>query len=131
MKNELLKIQGMIHEIRGYKAMIDSDLAVLYGVEVRTLNQAVKRNISRFPTDFMFQLTADEWKNLRSQFVIFKNDTRKFKPYVFTEHGILMLSSVLNSEQSHRTTQTNQTYRLLYRINTMCKSLPCAGRKDF
>ena len=100
MKNELARIQKIIYEIRGHKVMLDSDLAALYEVEVRTLNQAVKRNISRFPADFMFQLSEEEWKNLRSQFVIFKNDARKFKPHVFTEHGILMLSSVLNSDKA-------------------------------
>ena len=84
----------------GLKVMLDSDLAALYEVEVKVLNQAVKRNIARFPKDFMFQLTADEWQNLRSQFVTFKNDVRKYKPHVFTEHGILMLSSVLNSENA-------------------------------
>jgi len=61
---------------------------------------AVKRNIDRFPFDFMFQLTGDEWNVLRSQFVTFSNDTRKYKPFVFTEHGILMLSSVLNSDKA-------------------------------
>jgi hypothetical protein len=80
--------------------MLDSDLAVLYEVELRSLNQAVRRNIGRFPPDFMFQLTDDEWKNLRSQIVIFSKDARKFKPYVFTEHGILMLSSVLNTDRA-------------------------------
>jgi hypothetical protein len=100
MKNAMAKIQGMIYEIRGHKVMLDSDLAELYEVEPRTLNQAVKRNIGRFPKDFMFQLTDEEWKNQRSQFVIFKNDTRKYKPYAFTEHGILMLSSVLNSQKA-------------------------------
>ena len=98
MKKELEKIQGMIYEIRDQRVMLDSDLAALYDVEVKVLNQAVKRNIPRFPVDFMFQLTDEEWKNLRSQFVTFKNATRKYKPHVFTEHGILMLSSVLNSE---------------------------------
>jgi len=100
MKNAMAKIKGMIYEIRGHKVMLDSDLAGLYEVEPRTLNQAVKRNIGRFPKDFMFQLTDEEWKNQRSQFVIFKNDTRKYKPYAFTEHGILMLSSVLNSQKA-------------------------------
>ena len=100
MKNESAKIQNIIYEIRGSKVMLDSDLAALYNVEVKVLNQAVKRNISRFPSDFMFQLTAEEWKNLRSQFVTFKNDTRKYKPHAFTEHGILMLSSVLNSDKA-------------------------------
>jgi len=77
--------------------MLDSDLADLYGVELKVLNQAVKRNISRFPADFMFKLTDEEWNNQRSQFVTFNKDIRKYKPYAFTEHGILMLSSVLNS----------------------------------
>jgi hypothetical protein len=85
MATELSQIQNMIYEIRGQKIMLDSDLAALYGVELRSLNQAVKRNIGRFTSDFMFQLTQDEWKFLRSQFVIFGNDTRKYKPYAFTE----------------------------------------------
>jgi len=80
--------------------MLDSNLAALYGIELKSMNQAVKRNNRRFPPDFMFQLTAEEWKNLRSQIVTFNKDTRKYKPYVFTEHGILMLSSVLNSERA-------------------------------
>ena len=100
MKKELVKIQKMIHEIRAQKVMLDRDLAELYAVELRVLNQAVKRNIERFPVDFMFQLTAEEWKNLRSQFVIFNKDIRKYRPFVFTEHGILMLSSVLNSNKA-------------------------------
>ena len=92
----------MIHEIRGYKVILDSDLANLYGVELRTLNQAVKRNIERFPADFMFQLTQDEWGFLRSQFVISKNSQggRRYAPFVFTEQGVSMLSSVLNSERA-------------------------------
>ena len=82
MKGELVKIQNMIHEIRGQKVMFDSDLAQLYEVELRVLNQAVKRNIERFPADFMFQLTTEEWKNQRSQFVIFalNNLIRQPKP---------------------------------------------------
>ena len=90
----------MIYEIRGQKIMLDSDLAALYEVETFNLNKAVKRNIERFPNDFMFQLTKDEWENL-----IFQNGIsskqhggRRFMPYVFTEHGVLMLSNVLNSE---------------------------------
>jgi len=80
--------------------MLDRDLAALYEVELKVMNQAVKRNIGRFPSDFMFQLTDTEWSNLRSQIVTFNNDTRKYKPYAFTEHGILMLSSVLNSDKA-------------------------------
>jgi len=100
MNNKLLPIQNMIYEIRGQKVMLDSDLAELYGIEIKVMNQAVKRNISRFPDDFMFQLTDEEWKNQRSQIVTFKNDTRKYKPYAFTEHGILMLSSIINSSRA-------------------------------
>jgi len=100
MANKLAKIQNMIYEIRGQKVMLDRDLAALYGVELKAMNQAVKRNIGRFPSDFMFQLTDIEWSNLRSQIVTFNNDTRKYKPYAFTEHGILMLSSVLNSDKA-------------------------------
>jgi len=100
MAGKLAKIEKMVYEIRGQKVMLDSDLAALYGVELKVMNQAVKRNIGRFPFDFMFQLTDIEWKNLRSQFVTFNKDTRKYRPYAFTEHGILMLSSVLNSDKA-------------------------------
>ena len=82
--------------------MLDSDLAVLYGVELRSLNQAVKRNMGRFPADFMFQLTEEEWNSLRSQIVISKSNRggRRYAPYVFTEQGVSMLSSVINSERA-------------------------------
>jgi len=94
----------MIYEIRGQKVMFDSDLAALYEVELRSLNQAVKRNISRFPSDFMFQLTDDEWNSLRSQFVTSNAKSnrggRRYVPYVFTEQGVSMLSSVINSERA-------------------------------
>lgn len=89
--------------IRGQKVMLDADLAELYGVEIRALNQAVKRNVERFPEDFMFQLTADEYGALRSQFVTLKTGRgqhRKYLPYVFTEHGALMLGNVLKSAQA-------------------------------
>ena len=92
----------MIYEIRGQKVMLDSDLAALYGVEPKVMNQAVKRNTGRFPSDFMFQLTNDEWKSLRSQFVTSNNNRggRRYAPYVFTEQGVSMLSSVINSERA-------------------------------
>ncbi len=94
-------ILDKIYVLRGMKVMLDKDLAEMYGVEVRALNQAVKRNILRFPDDFMFQLTEIEFQSLISQFVISKNKgrggTRKL-PFVFTEQGVAMLSSVLNSE---------------------------------
>jgi len=103
MANELISIQNMIHEIRGQKVMLDSDLARLYGVATYRLNEAVKRNAKRFPPDFMFQLTDEEWNNtLISQIAISKNNRggRRFAPFVFTEQGISMLSSVLNSERA-------------------------------
>ncbi len=95
-------IERRIFLIRGHKVMLDSDLAELYGVETRTLIQAVKRNIRRFPSDFMFQLTATEDKSLRSQFVISKKGRggRRYIPYAFTEQGVAMLSSVLNSARA-------------------------------
>jgi len=103
MADELTPIQNMIHEIRGQKVMLDSDLARLYGVETYRLNEAVKRNAKRFPPDFMFQLTDEEWNNtLISQIAISKKNRggRRFAPFVFTEQGISMLSSVLNTERA-------------------------------
>lgn len=98
----LEKIAPLIHEIRGERVILDSDLASIYGVETRILNQAVKRNPKRFPTDFVFQLTKDEIDQLRSrsQFVILKRGHNiKYAPYAFTEHGTIMAANVLNSEQ--------------------------------
>jgi hypothetical protein len=87
------KIQNMIYEIREQKVMLDSDLAGLYGVPTHRLNEAVKRNAKRFPVDFMFQLTEDEWKGLISQIAISKSNRggRRFFPHVFTEQGVAML----------------------------------------
>ncbi|AEF84531.1 conserved hypothetical protein [Treponema primitia ZAS-2] len=100
--DKAIPIQTFIREIRGRKVMLDSDLAALYQVETKVLNQAVKRNIGRFPSDFMFQLDPEEWETLRSQIVTTKTDEkrggRRAAPYAFTEHGILMLSSVLKSD---------------------------------
>lgn len=101
--NEIIPIQNLIYEIRGHKVMLDKDLANLYRVETKVLNQAVKRNIERFPEDFMFQLTQDDWDavKVRSQFVTSpKGGGRQYLPYVFTEQGVAMLSSVLNSKQA-------------------------------
>lgn len=96
--NQLELIQSKIYEIREQKVMLDFDLAALYQVETRVLNQAVKRNMKRFPSDFMFQLTSDEWALLKSQFVISSwGGTRKL-PFAFTEQGLAMLSGVLNSD---------------------------------
>lgn len=97
---ELSTIESKIYEIRGMKVMLDRDLAEMYQVETRVLNQAVKRNIERFPDDFMFQLTRDEMENWKSQIVISNsvNMGVRRKPYAFTELGVAMLSSVLNSK---------------------------------
>ena len=97
MKNELAKIQKMIYEIRGHQVMLDEDLAKIYQVETKRLNEAVKRNIDRFPIEFMFQLTKEEYGNLKSQFATSSWGGRRKLPFAFTEHGIVMLSSVLNS----------------------------------
>jgi phage regulator Rha-like protein len=109
-------IERKIYLIRGQKVMLDSDLAELYGVETKVLNQSVRRNIMRFPFDFMFQLTSEESETLRcqaglrelhdylrSQIVTLKpgrGEYRKYKPYVFTEQGVAMLSSILNSNRA-------------------------------
>ncbi len=93
-------IQSKIYIIRGKKDMFDKDLAKLYEVETKTLNQAVKRNVARFPEDFMFKLTEYEYENLRSQFVTSSWGGLRYLPYAFTELGIAMLSTVLNSEKA-------------------------------
>jgi hypothetical protein len=89
-----------IYLVRGIKVMLDKDLAEMYGVEVKVLNQSVKRNITRFPQDFMFQLSIEEWKNLKSQFVTSSYGGIRKLPYAFTEQGVAMLSSVLRSERA-------------------------------
>jgi hypothetical protein len=103
MGKEVIPIQRIaraILVIRGEKVMLDSDLAALYGVTTGNLNKAVKRNAERFPTDFMFQLDAEEVANLRFQFGISSWGGRRRRPYAFTEQGVAMLSSVLNSERA-------------------------------
>ena len=93
-------IEPVIQLIRGQKVILDNDLARIYGAQTRTLVQAVKRNIARFPKDFMFQLSSDEYKDLRSQIVISKRGGRRYLPYAFTEHGAVMAATVLNSERA-------------------------------
>jgi hypothetical protein len=95
-------VENQIVLVRDQKVLLDSDLAALYDVEVRTLNQAVKRNEMRFPVDFVFQLTAEENEALRSQTVISKSSRggRRYAPYAFTEHGAIMAASVLNSPRA-------------------------------
>jgi len=96
--HEITPIQSKIYEVRGQRVMLDFDLAALYQVETRVLNQAVKRNIKRFPEDFMFQLNNLEFENLKSQIVTSSwGGTRKL-PYAFTEQGVAMLSGLLNSD---------------------------------
>ena len=99
----LERIEGLILLIRGQKVMLDTALAALYGVETKVLNQAVKRNLARFPADFMFQLTKEEFDALRSQNVTAKpagRGGRRTPPYAFTEQGVAMLSSVLRSQRA-------------------------------
>ena len=106
MTNEITlpdeRIIEQIYYIRGQKVMVDRDLAALYGVETRVLKQAVKRNINRFPPDFMFEMNKTEFEIWRSQFVMSKEDQKGLRhaPFCFTEQGVSMLSCVLNSERS-------------------------------
>jgi hypothetical protein len=93
-------IINKIYLIRGHKVMLDSDLAELYGTETKRLNEQVNRNAERFPKDFMFRLTKEELENLKSQFATSSWGGRRVLPNVFTEHGVLMLSSVLNSTRA-------------------------------
>lgn len=101
---QLQVIQQKIFEIRGHKVMLDFDLAELYEVETRVLNQAIKRNIESFPEDFMFRLTKAEWENMLSQFVMTSTikRPRSALPYAFTEHGVTMLASVLKSSKARK-----------------------------
>jgi len=127
----LERIQRCILSLRGEKVMLDSDLAELYEVETKVLNQAVKRNLDRFPADFCFQLTADEAKTLdrlRSQLVTLKRgEHRKYLPYVFTEQGVAMLSSVLHSS---RAVQVNiEIMRAFVRLRQMLASNAGLARK--
>ncbi len=97
---ELELIKNSILEIRGKKVMLDMDLAKIYEVETKRLKESVRRNIHRFPEDFMFELTEEEWFNLRSQFASSSWGGSRYLPFVFTEQGVAMLSSVLNSEKA-------------------------------
>lgn len=124
MNSELIlseeTISNTIFYIRNQKVMLDSDLAALYGIETRILKQAVRRNFTRFPEDFMFELSKTEYDSLRSQIVTLKKGRgahQKYLPFAFTEHGILMLSSVLNSEKA---IQTNiQIMRIFTKVRQM------------
>ena len=93
---EIAHIKKSIFEIRGMKVMLDFDLAKLYGVETKRLKESVRRNIRRFPEDFMFELSLNEWENLRTQFATSSWGGKRYLPFAFTEQGIAMLSSVLH-----------------------------------
>jgi ORF6N domain len=99
---QLQTIQSRIYEVRGQKVMLDYDLAELYEVPTKSLNQAIKRNAKRFPIDFMFRLTESEWETMRSQIVTASQSKRNVSatPYAFTEQGLAMLSGVLNSDKA-------------------------------
>jgi hypothetical protein len=123
------RIERAILFIRGEKVLLDTDLARLYGVETGAFNRAVKRNLSRFPGDFMFQLTAGEAKSLRCQFGIsnVRRGGRRYRPFVFTEQGVAMLSSVLHSE---RAVAVNiQIMRAFVRLRQMLASNAELARK--
>jgi len=126
----LERIEGLILLIRGQKVMLDADLAALYGVETKALVQAVKRNIARFPEDFMFQLTKEEHASLRSQIVTSKpsgRGGRRYPPYAFTEQGVAMLSSVLRSP---RAVQVNiQIMRTFVKLRRMLAAHEQLARK--
>ena len=113
-------ISNKIYFIRGQKVMLDRDLALLYEIETKVLKQSVKRNLSRFPEDFMFELTKIEYDSLRSQIVTLEKGRGKYQkylPFVFTEHGILMLSSILKSDKA---IQTNiQIMRIFTKVRQM------------
>jgi hypothetical protein len=103
---EIHLIQSKIHTLRGQRVMLDTDLAPFYEVPTKALKQAVRRNIERFPEDFMFELTRDEYNSLRSQSVTLetgRGQFSKYVPFAFTEHGVAMLSSVLNSDRAIQT----------------------------
>lgn len=102
-KYKYTEIENRIFQIRGVKVMLDEDLAELYGVETRRLNEQVKRNKERFPTDFMFQLSKKEFEDLKSQNATSNWGGRRKLPYVFTEHGTVMLASVLKSKKAVQT----------------------------
>lgn len=97
---QLQHIQSRIIELRGYKVMLDSDLAELYETETKRLKEAVRRNIDRFPSDFMFELSKTETESLRTQFASSNRGGSRYMPFVFTEQGVAMLASVLNSSKA-------------------------------
>jgi hypothetical protein len=121
------RIQQAILLLRGHKVMLDVDLAALYGVETKTLNKAVKRNLGRFPDDFMFELSEEEFASLRFQSGTSRWGGRRYRPYAFTEQGVAMLSSVLRSE---RAVKVNiEIMRAFVRLRAMLSSHEDLARK--
>ena len=116
---QLPEVHDKIHTIRGEKVMLDFDLAEMYGVETRILKQAVRRNKDRFPEDFMFQLNKREYDNLRSQIVTSSWGGTRYMPFAFTEQGVAMLSSVLNSKKAHSGKYCHYT--------RICDATPASG----
>ena len=98
--NQLQIIQSKIYEIRGQRVMLDFDLAELYGIETKYLKRSVKNNIRRFPPDFMFELTKEEFENLRCNFSTSKRGGIRYMPFAFSEHGVAQLSAILNSDNA-------------------------------
>jgi len=131
---QIERITNKIYSLRKHQVLLDKDLAELYGVETRQLVQAVKRNIKRFPDDFMFQLSGEEFKNLRSQIVSSSWGGRRYTPYAFTEQGVAMLSSVLKSEQAINVNIAImrafvQLRRLSYNYSDLLKKVNAMERK--
>jgi hypothetical protein len=121
------QVENCIYLLRGQRVMLDDDLAMLYGVETKTLNRAVKRNLPRFPEDFMFKLSVKEFESLRYQFGTSKRGGRRYPPYAFTEQGVAMLSSVLHSK---RAIQVNiEIMRAFVRLRQMLASNVELARK--
>ncbi|MDD3375146.1 MAG: ORF6N domain-containing protein [Candidatus Omnitrophica bacterium] len=123
-------IQSMIYIVRGQKIMLDEDLAQLYGVTTSRLNEQVKRNVKRFPDDFMFQLSKDEFQVLKSQFATSSWGGRRKLPFAFTEQGVAMLSSVLNSDRAIRVNITiMRTFTQLRQLTFIHKELASQLKK--
>ncbi len=120
--------QDVITRVRGHAVILDTDLAALYGVPVKRLNEQVRRNADRFPEDFVFQLSEQEWKALRSQFATSKGrGGRRYLPYAFTEHGAIMAANVLNSTQAIQ--MSVAVVRAFVRLRRMALSVEGLARK--
>lgn len=126
-KNPPAEIDQLIFTVRGHRVILDSDLAKLYGVETRRLNEQVKRNPRRFQEDFAFQLTRKEWDHLRSQNATSRWGGRRYTPYVFTEHGALMAANVLSSPQA--VDMSVQVVRTFVQLRQMTLSVEQLARK--